>query len=209
MATPNFCSSCGVKLNGEAFCPNCGTAFTQSVQPRKSKPRKRLRQFVLYVFVGFGILMLIGILANSDDSSSNTVESSNSSASGSQPSTKSAQTSAAPTEADLKSADYLDSNYGISAEAACEVGADDYLRQSVKYDFAWDKTGLFEEKFDSYLRAVKSPGILTLVTNKVKIQNGFGAFEHVTLLCDYDTQAKDSDGVGNVSYSIELPPDDQ
>jgi hypothetical protein len=29
-----------------------------------------------------------------------------------------------------------------------------------------------------------------MVSNKVSLQNGFGAYERIELLCDYDTQSK-------------------
>jgi len=215
MATPNFCSSCGSKLDGAAFCRNCGTGITQPVQTHQ-KRRGLLRRVVLFLLVGFGILLFIGFLANDDNSNtgSSTGGSSGSAAaaSGSQASgvqASDAQVSTAPTQADLNSADYLEKHYEIPAESACEVGADDYLRQVAKYDYAWDKTGFLEEKFDSYITTVKSPGTLTLITKKAKLQNGFGAFEHVTLTCDFDTQAKDPNGTSDVSYSIVLPPDEQ
>ena len=37
---------------------------------------------------------------------------------------------------------------------------------------------------------MKSPGVLTNISHKAKLQNGFGVYKHVTLTCDYDTQAK-------------------
>ena len=61
------------------------------------------------------------------------------------------------------------------------------LRQAAKYDFKWDHIGFLGTKFDRYMKAVTSPGVLTLVTNKVSLQNGFGAYQHVELFCDYNT----------------------
>jgi hypothetical protein len=190
-----------------AFCPNCGAAFVQYVQAPQVKRRGPLGRVVLFLLIGFGVLFVIGILSNSNDSSSSAGSSSpgSSTASSNPPSTTPAST--APTEANLKDVGYLSGHYEISAEAACEVGADDYLKQTAKYDFAWDKIGMLESKFDSYATTVKSPGILTMLTDKVKLQNGFGAYERVILNCDYDTQAPDSSG--NVSYSIVLPSGDE
>lgn len=99
------------------------------------------------------------------------------------------QASQSPTAAQLSDAQYLDDKYGISGLSHCEVEADDYLRSISKYDYAWDKTGFLESKFDKILTTVKTPGALTLISTKAKLQNGFGAFEHITLYCDYDTQA--------------------
>jgi hypothetical protein len=61
--------------------------------------------------------------------------------------------------------------------------------------------GFLEFKFDRYRKVISSPGVLTSISNKVSIQNGFGAFERVELYCNYDTQAKKT-----VEYSIDSPP---
>jgi hypothetical protein len=84
----------------------------------------------------------------------------------------------------------LDTKYEIDADAHCDSQADDYLRSVAKYDFKWDNVGFLDPKFDKYLKHVSAPGVLTLVTDKVMLQNGFGAYERTTLTCDYDTQAR-------------------
>jgi hypothetical protein len=207
---PNFCPSCGTKLDGAAFCSNCGAAFAQPPAP---KPRTKSRGKVLLLLIGVAILIIgAGFLGSSDNSGSTNNAGGTSSATPSDETPATTKADAAPTEAELSDAEYLDQHYDIQGTSACEVGADDYLRQAAKYDFAWDKTGFLESKFDSYSRIVSKPGILTLITKKVKLQNGFGAFQHVTLMCDYDTQTPFQ--AGNVSYSIvspsdEPPPSDQ
>lgn len=90
--------------------------------------------------------------------------------------------------ATLKNAKALDNKYGIAASVECASGADDYLRSIAKYDFKWDDTGFLEEKFDKYLKKVVKPGVLTILSDKAKLQNGFGAFHHIELFCDFDTQ---------------------
>lgn len=89
----------------------------------------------------------------------------------------------------LNDAAALDAKYGIPAMSACSVYADDYLRKIAKYDFKWDDVGFLGQKFDKYLQKVRRPGVITMVSDKAKLQNGFGAFQHIELLCDYDTQA--------------------
>jgi hypothetical protein len=101
---------------------------------------------------------------------------------------------------DLSDARALDQKFGSDAIVGCAAEADDYLRSVVTYDFKWDDIGFFGIKFDHYLTKVPAPGVLTQVTNKVKLQNGFGAYKHVHLYCDYDTQAKKVLG-----YRIEDP----
>lgn len=86
-------------------------------------------------------------------------------------------------------AKWLDGKYGLSGPIKCSSGADDYLREVAKFSFKWDETGWLETKFDSYSTLVKSPGVITYITKKVSLQNGFGAFQRITLACDYDTQA--------------------
>ena len=83
------------------------------------------------------------------------------------------------------------------ATTDCASGADDYLRSIAKYDFKWDDVGFLETKFDKFRKQVAAPGVLVLVSDKAKLQNGFGAYQHVELLCSYDTQSKKV-----LSYSI-------
>jgi hypothetical protein len=101
------------------------------------------------------------------------------------------ETTAAPAVAtDLNDAKALDEKYGTDALVYCASDADDYLRGASKFAFKWDEIGFFDQKFDKILTHVSSPGILTLASNKVSLQNGFGAYERIELLCKYDTQAK-------------------
>jgi len=115
--------------------------------------------------------------------------------------------SAPPTAAQLTDAKYLSDRYGLLADTACANGADEYLRSVARYDYAWDHVGALDTKFDDYSLVVKRPGVLTVISDKAKLQNGFGAFEHVTLFCEFDTQADYvRDPASTVlSYSIQLP----
>jgi uncharacterized protein len=98
--------------------------------------------------------------------------------------------SSAERHVDLNDAKALDQKYGIDAVLRCSSGADDYLRSVSKYEFKWDEMGFFDVKFDKYLTHVASPGVLTSTSEKAKLQNGFGAYERIELLCDYDTQTE-------------------
>ncbi len=106
--------------------------------------------------------------------------------------TPSASVNTAPANShiDLNDAKALDEKYGIDATVHCASGADDYLRSVSKYDFKWDEIGFLDAKFDKYLLHVVSPGVLTSVSDKATLQNGFGAYQRVEILCDYDTQAE-------------------
>jgi hypothetical protein len=90
----------------------------------------------------------------------------------------------------LNDAKALDEKYGPEAIVYCASHADEYLRSIAKFDFGWDEVGFLESKFDKYKQKTPAPGVLTMVTQKAKLQNGFGAFQHIILQCDYDTQAK-------------------
>lgn len=72
----------------------------------------------------------------------------------------------------------------------CASSADSYLRTVSKYSFKWDDISWYEQKFDSYLSNVREPGVLTAVTDKVALQNGFGAYKRIKLYCDYDARKK-------------------
>jgi hypothetical protein len=101
----------------------------------------------------------------------------------------------------LNDAKALDAKYGIEATVFCGSHADDYLRSASQYAFKWDDMAFVEAKFDNYLKVVASPGVLTSVSNKVSLQNGFGAYTRIELFCEYDTQSKKT-----IAYSIDSPP---
>ncbi len=83
---------------------------------------------------------------------------------------------------------WLDKKYGTKGALSCSHYADDYLRKTAKYSFKWDDIGFFGVKFNSYLKRVSEPGVITYVSNRASLQNGFGAFVRIELFCDYDTQ---------------------
>jgi hypothetical protein len=84
----------------------------------------------------------------------------------------------------------LEEKYGTEAMISCGSDADDYLRSIAKYEFKWDDIGFMEFKFDRYLEHVDKPGVLIALSLKAKLQNGFGAYQRVRLLCYFDTQNK-------------------
>lgn len=90
--------------------------------------------------------------------------------------------------------------FGYKAATACAGGADAYLKIASKYAFKWDELGFFEQRFDHHLTLVfpvpdepgvfPDPGILVLASNKVSIQNQYGAYQRVELDCYYDTKSE-------------------
>ncbi len=111
------------------------------------------------------------------------------------------ETPAPPVATDLNDAKALDVKYGTDGLVYCASGADDYLREASRFAIKWDEIGFFEQKFNKFLTHVSSPGILTMVSDRVSLQNGFGAYERIQLYCEYDTQAKKT-----IAYSINSPP---
>ncbi len=93
-------------------------------------------------------------------------------------------------EKNSNNAAWLDSKFGITGALLCGNEVDAFLRDAAKYSYKWDDTGWLSTKFDRYISKVKSPGIITYTSNKATFQNGFGAYQRVTITCDYDTQKK-------------------
>jgi hypothetical protein len=141
--------------------------------------------------VALGVFGLLAAGSDDGSSSKSVPPSANASKEASVPAPETAPAPAPPDSAEiLNDAKALDDKYGIEATSYCASRADDYLKTAAKYDYKWDDVGFFETKFDHFRLLVKSPGVLVMTTDKVKFQNGFGAFQRVDLSCDYDTQNK-------------------
>lgn len=174
------CPDCGSDISTEApACPKCGRP--------NSKPKKAASSAgsgcaaVLLAVIVVGILISV-FSGNSDDTSGTKGHAT--------AATTSASEKPAAKPINLSDSAALDDRYGIAASVYCAGGADDYLRQVAKWDFKWDHIGFLDQKFDKYLKRVSKPGVLTTVSDKIALQNGFGAYQHVELFCDYDTQKK-------------------
>jgi hypothetical protein len=160
------CKDCRKEISSDApVCPHCGKPISKQSQTATG---------CLIVIVFFVILSVIGRCSDKN----------------SKPESASAPAAAPPVATDLNDAKALDEKYGTDALVNCEVGADDYLRAASKFAFKWDEIGFFEHKFDQYRSHASSPGILTMVSDKASLQNGFGAYQRIELACKYDTQAK-------------------
>lgn len=192
------CKECGKEISSAAAaCPNCGKPVVKTTPAAKG---------CLSVIVIVGMLALIGhCTGNHDDTKPDTTPAP--AATAPRPAAPvSGIPKAAPAatavddKAILNDAKALDEKFGSDAFIHCGVEADDYLRGVSKFAFKWDEIGFFEQKFDKYRSRVTSPGVLTMVSNKVSLQNGFGAYERIELLCEYDTQTKKVLG-----YSIGTP----
>jgi hypothetical protein len=63
------------------------------------------------------------------------------------------------------------------------------IERMAKYDFEWTD-GILEPKFSHYRWRDKDRGIVTVIGDKIKMQNGFGAWMHMTYECDVNPQAE-------------------
>jgi hypothetical protein len=102
----------------------------------------------------------------------------------------------------LNDAAALYQKFGALAATACTAGADDYIRSTTEHRFHWNDTNILEPRFDKFSPLVASPGILTLITNKPLVSNGFGVFSPISIYCSYDTENNEV-----VAYSAENPAD--
>jgi len=80
-------------------------------------------------------------------------------------------------------AKWLMNKYGISAGMTCSRK----IPKLAKYDHKWTDE-MFEAKFSHYKSDISSPGVLTVLGDKIKFQNGFGAWMKMEYWCKYDTQ---------------------
>lgn len=58
-----------------------------------------------------------------------------------------------------------------------------------KYDFKWTD-GILEPKFSRYRWKSQKDGRVTYIGDKIKLQNGFGAWQNIIYECDYDPAIK-------------------
>jgi hypothetical protein len=70
----------------------------------------------------------------------------------------------------------------VSASSSCRQAVEKLAR----YDFEWTD-GLIEPKFGRYRWKNVKNGVVTYIGDKIKLQNGFGAFQNHIYTCDYDT----------------------
>jgi len=74
--------------------------------------------------------------------------------------------------------------HSIKASFACRP----YVERLAKYQFEWTD-GWLDTKFSRFRWKNKAKGQVTYVGDKIKFQNGFGAWQYATYTCDYDPVA--------------------
>ena len=72
----------------------------------------------------------------------------------------------------------------LSATFACET----LIERMARYDFEWTD-GWLEPKFSHFRWHDIDRSTVTFIGDKIKFQNGFGAWQRVAYECDYDPDA--------------------
>ncbi|WP_186415377.1 hypothetical protein [Pannonibacter sp. P2PFMT1] len=75
------------------------------------------------------------------------------------------------------------------AWAEASVYCQDYVERRAKFQFEWTD-GFLERKFSRYRWHNAKEQQVTFIGDKVKFQNGFGAWQNMIYSCDYDTKTK-------------------
>lgn len=101
------------------------------------------------------------------------------------------QQAAADSPALLNSARGLDAKYGMQAAEACAAGADEYIRSITRHRFHWQASDSLTPRFNRFSLQLSAPGVLTLITSKASVSNGFGVFHPIVIICNYDTQGRE------------------
>ncbi|WP_251358583.1 hypothetical protein [Kangiella sp. TOML190] len=73
----------------------------------------------------------------------------------------------------------------IEATVQCQK----YVPKLAKYDYEWTD-GMFEVKFSHYKWKNKRNGVITYIGDKIKFQNGFGAWQNYIYECDFNPHTK-------------------
>ena len=76
--------------------------------------------------------------------------------------------------------------YGDKYMAAASVYCPDQIERLAKWDHEWTD-GMLEMKFSHYRWKDKEAGIVDFIGDKLKMQNGFGAWQNVVYVCTFST----------------------
>lgn len=162
------CKDCGHQVSKKApACPSCG-----AVLKKESKPLG-CGGLILIVFI-------IGIFASIFSSSDPAPSSSNATSKPSKTAAKISEEAACKTDLQC-----WGSKHNLEATIRC----DGEVEKLAKYSHEWTD-GILEAKFSHFRWKNKPAGIVTYIGDKIKFQNGFGAYQAYTYECDFDTIAK-------------------
>ncbi len=76
---------------------------------------------------------------------------------------------------------------GDKKSLAATIACDNYVENLAKYDFQWTD-GFLEPKFSHFRWKDKQNAVITYIGDRIKFQNGFGAWQFHIYECDFDTE---------------------
>ncbi|HAU77755.1 MAG TPA: hypothetical protein DCW88_20195 [Agrobacterium sp.] len=79
--------------------------------------------------------------------------------------------------------------WGEQGWAAATARCPDEIEKLAKWDFEWTDSWS-ETKLSHYRWKSQKQGLVTYIGDKLKMQNGFGAWKHVRYTCDFDPVTK-------------------
>jgi len=91
----------------------------------------------------------------------------------------------------LNAAAALHAKYGMLADEKCTAGADEFIRSITHHRFHWDTSDAMTPRFDRIAPQVTAPGVLTMLSSKASVSNGFGEFHPIEIECNFDTQSRE------------------
>jgi len=213
------CPDCNHEVSDAApACPKCGRP-NGAIPAVVAKPKQESEKREVSVLLGLGILffpylcswltlrggystvsrilsfswMVILLIAmGSQDGSSSSSGSANNGASPSRTSVtpkekpkKTAEQLAAETEVCKKDLSCWAEKFNVASSVRCPK----YVERLAKYDYEWTD-GMLDMKFSHYRWKDQSKGVVTYIGDKIKFQNGFGAWQNYIYECDFDTLSK-------------------
>jgi len=182
-------------------CPKCGkpniVETTKNVEKRPVSVKLGLGIFLLpYIFSWFTLrpghstiakifsftwmLVLLGVMATQDGNQNPSTSASQAPAKKSKPQ-KTPEQIAAEEASCKKDLQCWAEKFTASASVYCK----DNVQRLAKYDYEWTD-GMLEMKFSHYRWKNINKGIVTYIGDKIKLQNGFGAWQNYVYECDYN-----------------------
>jgi RNA polymerase subunit RPABC4/transcription elongation factor Spt4 len=167
------CKVCGKQIskNAEA-CPHCGEPLP------KKKPPSKWKGVLYIVAIFYGITFILWVTESGYYSDKNHAKR--------QQHNKRDEAVKAEAEAVCKQDLQC---WGDKNNIVATVYCKDYIEKLAKYSHKWTD-GMLEPKFSRFRWKDKSKGSVTYVGDKIKFQNGFGAWQNYTYECDIEPQTK-------------------
>lgn len=136
------------------------TQARQARREKRRKSRKKALRWGLYILAGYFGLVIILAIAGFDP-----------------------KKNALSDEECAKTLQCLADKHAIDAIVACQP----IIERKANFDFKWTDGMTSGPKFDLYKWANKDKGIITYAGDKIKFQNGFGAWSPMKYVCNFDT----------------------